>query len=437
MEAAFIRYIEKIWTAAQPTRSTACKQADKYGYPNWALMTSTPNGSQGTGKFFYDYWNNAVDSDLLFEINKNQTPENETNQNLVYENFVKNADDLVNDKRLNSFIRVRYKWDEDPRKSVEWYEQQKQELNFNTRQIGQELDLEFVGSSDNPFDDIVLSQLQKSIKKPISYLDLSFSGKLKIFSEIDLEDYYIIGVDTASAINGCYSAIEVYSFKNFKQVAELALRVGSLHEFGVMVNEATQYFVNNANGRVILIIENNSIGKSVVEQIQLTDLIYYLYYEKDKVNNNHEITEYGLSTNGRTKPLMTAELFNWINKYPENFVSEDLINQLHSIERNNAGQISSSSYTDMFMASCFCAYCRKMKELEILPQLSFDSKDLEARETNIMKSLIEMSNPKKLAKILTKKEELSYIKNEEEQENIIKPVSEDENDSKIPFFFSL
>lgn len=40
-EAAFIRYIDKIWTAAQPTRSTACEQAARYNYPYWALMTST------------------------------------------------------------------------------------------------------------------------------------------------------------------------------------------------------------------------------------------------------------------------------------------------------------------------------------------------------------------------------------------------------------
>lgn len=40
-EAAFIKHIDEIWTAAQPTRSTACDQAARHGYPYWALMTST------------------------------------------------------------------------------------------------------------------------------------------------------------------------------------------------------------------------------------------------------------------------------------------------------------------------------------------------------------------------------------------------------------
>lgn len=55
-EAAFIRYIDQIWMSAQPTLSTASGQALKYGYPTWSLMTSTPNGTAGIGKFFYDYW---------------------------------------------------------------------------------------------------------------------------------------------------------------------------------------------------------------------------------------------------------------------------------------------------------------------------------------------------------------------------------------------
>lgn len=433
-EAAFIRYIDKIWTAAQPTRSTACEQAARYNYPYWALMTSTPNGSQGTGQFFFDYWNLAIDSDDIFEIDKSQTSDGETNQNFVYEKFKNNADLLVSDPNKNSFIKIKYKWDEDPRKSQEWYQEQCRELNFKKRNIAQELDLEFVGSTNCPFDDDVLAKLQQSVIKPIDFLQLSNGGVLKIFDSIDPLDYYLIGVDTASAINGCYSAIEVYSFRDFKQVAELALRVGSLHQYGEMVYDTTKHFVNQSGGRVILVIENNSIGKSIVEQIQLTDMGYYLYHERQKLDSRGVITEYGLNTNSRTKSIMVAELYKFINETPENFKSEELVNQLHAIERNNAGQITSSAYSDMFMASCFCAYARKDKELEILPLISFGS-NYQENETKIVKSIIQMSNPKDYANERERRE--MYLNNfeDEVEENIIHP--DQEQHDPLPFFFNI
>lgn len=436
MEAAFIRYIDKIWTAAQPTRSTACEQAARYNYPYWALMTSTPNGSQGTGQFFFDYWNLAIDSDDIFEIDYNQTDIDEKNQNKVYEKFTKNADEIIKDPNKNSFIKIRYKWDEDPRKTEEWYQEQCKELNFKKRNIAQELNLEFVGSTNCPFDDDVLSKLQESVTKPIEYLSLSHSASLKIFDKINPLDYYLIGVDTASAINGCYSAIEVYSFKDFKQTAELALRVGSLHQYGDMVYDVTKYFVEKANGRVILVIENNSIGKSIVEQIQMSDMGYYLYHERSKLDSRGVVTEYGLNTNSRSKSLMVAELYKYINETPEFFKSEELVNQLHAIERNNSGQITSSAYSDMFMASCFCAYARKDKELEILPLITIGSAYQDV-ETSIVRSLIQMSNPKDYLSERLKFE--NEIKNNTNiDEHIIYPdLNNSDNDSPLPFFFNI
>lgn len=202
-----------------------------------------------------------------------------------------------------------------------------------------------------------------------------------------------------------------------------------------MVIEATRYFIKKMNGRVILSIENNSIGKSIVEAVQITDLVYYLYYDPSKLSpDGKEIKEYGINTNGKTKPLMTSLAFDWINKYPENIRSEDFINQLHSLERNNAGEISSSNYTDMFMACCFCAYTRKMKELEILPHLTFNAKDLQEREVKFINTFIEMSNPKEYA-AQKNIEEKNILNNVDEEENIINYKKDD--DSPLPFFFNV
>ncbi len=47
----------------------------------------------------------------------------------------------------------------------------------------------------------------------------------------------------------------------------------------------------------------------------------------------------------------------------------------------------------MFMASCFCAYVRKMKELEILPLLSFGGSDVSKSNFEAIKGLMEMTSP--------------------------------------------
>ena len=109
------------------------------------------------------------------------------------------------------------------------------------------------------------------------------------------------------SIDGCFSAIEVYDFKNFEQTAELLIKLGSLKNWAEIVKAAANYFIEQANARVILCVENNTIGSSVVEDLIETDLIYYMYYEKDKIDKNGIVTQWGIATTGKTKPIMIAE----------------------------------------------------------------------------------------------------------------------------------
>lgn len=128
-------------------------------------------------------WENSLDSDVLFNED---------------ESLVENASELVANPDTNSFIKICYHWSEDPSKSDDWYLQQKRELNFNTRSINQELDLMFIGSTNCIFDDDYLSSLQP--KKPIETVKLSHFCNLKIYSKLDPNQYYLMGVDTAKSL---------------------------------------------------------------------------------------------------------------------------------------------------------------------------------------------------------------------------------------------
>lgn len=224
-------------------------------------MTSTPNGIEGEGKFFYEYWSKAQSSDVLFEpINPG-----ETNNNLIYEKFTSNSDEIMKDETKNSFVSIKYYWKENPIRDEKWYNEQCRELNFDSRRIGQEIDLVFIGSKYSLFSDETLSKLQKSVRQPIKNIQQRYNSTLKLYQEIDPSDYYIIGCDTAASMEGCFSALQIFSFKDFKQVGELAAKFGPEHYYAQVIEDITYDLIQKTGGRVILTIENNTIGKTIVE----------------------------------------------------------------------------------------------------------------------------------------------------------------------------
>lgn len=336
-EAAHIRHISIAYRSAQPVLSKAREQAKKNNYPTFILMTSTPNGVVGEGKFFSDMWSNAIDANDIFDENNN---------------FVKNSDIIVNDPSKNGFIKIKFHWSDDPTKDDNWYNEQKRELNFDLRSINQELDLLFIGSTSCIFDDLFLSKLNS--KKPIKKIELSHFAYLKLYKEINPKNFYIIGIDTAKSLTGDYCAIEIFDYDKFEQVGEFFSKLGSLKKFTDIIIEIIDLFVDKTKGNFILAIENNSIGSAIIELLE-DDYSNYLYSDDEKE------FKYGINTNSKTKDQMITIFFDYINSSPELIHSSDLIEQLSVIEKKHNGSVSAKSgyHDDLFMACCFCAYVRR------------------------------------------------------------------------------
>jgi len=81
-------------------------------------MTSTPNGVEGTGKFFYDMWNKSVGSDEIYDEE---------------EKLVNNHLHYINDPSTNGFVSVKFHWSEIY--DDNWYREQVRELNFDSRRV--------------------------------------------------------------------------------------------------------------------------------------------------------------------------------------------------------------------------------------------------------------------------------------------------------------
>jgi hypothetical protein len=391
-ECAFIPHMKDAYSSAQPTLSSARTQAAKNGYPFFLLLTSTPNGTVGTGQFFYELYSLAVDSDDIFD-----------DDNL----FNIHSDILVDNPERNGFVRTTFHWSEDSTKTPEWYNQQCRDLNFDKRSINQELDLVFVGSTNCIFDDDFLSSLKHI--KPISIMQFSHATHLKLFTDVfDSGDFFLIGADTAKSLTGDFSAIEIFSYSEFIQIGEYFGRLGSLTKYSQVLMEIIQFFYKLVGDRIILCVENNSIGSSIIEDLENAndgfDYMQYLYTpsqlnnklkEGNLIRVQKQPSQFGINTNSNTKSKMVSFLYDYLTKNPGCVKSSDLINQLNVIERgiNGAIRAQSSFHDDIFMAAALCAYVKKLSSLEYEPLLGLSSFTQQKQQLNLYKSLISVNSP--------------------------------------------
>jgi len=369
----------EIYGSAQSTLSKAREQAKRLGRPTFTLVTSTPNGTVGVGKWFYNRYTNAVDSNLFFD--------RETG---IWIPKI-NKKEIMSSTDNNRYVKVKYHWSEDPTKTQEWYDDQCAEI-ADQRTINQELDLIFIGSSNCIFTDEILSDF-KSINVASSILTPNLAS-LDIFTnQFDPNDYYLIGCDTAESLMGNYCVIEIYSFKDFHQVAELQFKYGSYTKFGQDIDFVFRWLlkkIDNNIQNIILCNENNSIGRAPIEYLfnNIKDIDYDLYMYKDNGN------DLGIKTTGMTKSLMVGCFMQALNENPNIIKSQTLIDQLSGIEKTNSGTFKSNGYDDLFMASCFCALTRSKKYMEIGPLLNSDSKKDMQTHYNSITSLINTFDPK-------------------------------------------
>jgi hypothetical protein len=377
-EASFIKHIQNAYGAAQPVLSRARIQATKNGYPTLLMVTSTPNGVEGDGKFFHDMWGRSVSSDDLFDEESNLTP---------------NYELALNDQTKNGFVSIKYHWSEIY--DEKWYNDQVRELNFDRRRINQELDLIFVGGTNCIFDDDFLGALTPS--SPIHILPLPHSYKLKIYKLLDINDFYLIGVDSAKSLVGDYCAIQIFQYSNFEQVGEFSARIGSLTKYAEIVKHIIQYIYSQVGTRLCVGVENNSMGVAIVESLtedDKFDYVRFLYREDTKTKTQKE---YGISTTAKSKDKMIALFYDNVTSDPHLIHSTELISQLSIIEKNYMGNVSAQKgqHDDLFMAACFCALIKKDKQFEIEPLISNTSSQYYKQQEELIQNIIELDVRKK------------------------------------------
>ena len=351
-ETAFISHAEIVWGALQPSVSAAKIFAKKNGYPNGVIFTSTPNGAGSN--FFYNVYQNSVKFDDIYDYENRKLHDN-------YQQEFKKPE-------KNSFISVVLHWSEF--RTQEWYEEQRKDLNFDQRKISQELDLSFLGSNSCVFSDEIIALLIP--KKRQSKITLPYGCYLDLYEEIDPDETYFLGVDTAmSAGSGSdYSAMVLCRGSDSKPIGEWHGRFSVVKRFAQVVKATVKslkvlYGMTPENLKVV--IERNSIGKETVEELiyDESNFDYEEYLFHETTEQGERIPGLYTSNSGKMGQGKRDKMFNMlmttVNEKPYFINGPLLIDELRNLEQKVSGRIEASKnqHDDIVMAWNFCLYARK------------------------------------------------------------------------------
>ena len=344
-EAAFINHIDEAWTSLVPALSTNQMQSKKANVPYGTVILSTPNKTIGVGKWYFEKYRKAIESDSIF----------------------------------SPFI-IHWKMIPELAEDSHWYKTQCEMFDNNPRKIAQELELKFLPAEGAFFESETVEKMQSSTVAPIEKLKI-FNGEIWKFQNPIKGRYYMIGVDTAPEHGVDKSAITVWDYETLEQVWEYQGKCKVL-DFIKVISVAGQNYPG------IIVVESNSYGNQVVEHLMRSELSPMMYKEK----RGEGVYIPGLSTNLKTRPLIIDALYSYMTQYPENVRSERLALELTGLVSKKSGKIEADigCQDDLAIAAGCCFYVRKY-DPPLLLDKSFHG-DISNEIQNIIASNIGNSN---------------------------------------------
>ena len=323
-EAAHVEGLEDLWTGLYPTLSTGGR----------CISLSTPNG---VGNWFHKTYVEA-------------------------------------DQNMNDFHPILLPWDVHPDRDQEWFE--KETRNMSRRQIAQELECSFNASGDTVIHSEDLERLVSNVKEPT--YRTGFDRNTWIWENYMPDASYLLVADVARGDASDYSVFHMIKLETMEIVAEYQGKP-NLEQFATVLDTAGREY-----GNCLLVVENNSLGISILEKLQ--DREYpNLYYS---IKGTHEYVDQmqaesinnsvpGFTTSSKTRPLIVAKLEEFIRNKLINIYSSRVVNEFKTfIWYNNRAQAMRSYHDDLVMALAIGCWVRDTA-------LEVDKKDLEYKKAMI------------------------------------------------------
>ena len=352
-EAAHIRNVEEAWTGVAATLSKTHQIAEQNSIPFGSIIISTPNRTQGTGKFYYETWMNAL-------------------------------------KGENQFTPHKIHWSEIPvfRDDPEWYP--KQVKMYSADKLDQELECKFINSEDSLFAKDIQIYLQNKIDNPDPYSVIKIppfiagTGELRKFKEINRYKFHIISVDCATLSGSDKSAIQVMEYESSEQMLEFN---GKLDQSNL--SKIVKLVASLCPHNVIVVENTGGYGDKVIyDLIEDKDCNYNVYGEYEDKENKTGTFKYGVKTSSKSRKLMVDTLYSFVTEDYNLIHSQRLMIELLGLVRKSGKiQADTNLHDDLALAMGFCTYVRKYETSDELGNIN----DLTEEEFRELKHITQYS----------------------------------------------
>ena len=359
-EAAFIKYVDIAWTSIVPALSTSHKHARVGNIPYGCVVLSTPNKTVGVGQWFFSKYTRAIS---------------------------RVSEDILG--AFKPFI-IHWKDIKELEKDPNWYKVQCEMFDNDQRKIEQELELKFLPAGGSFFDEKTCMILQNIEKDPTEIMKM-FNGEIWVFEKPIEGRYYIAGVDTAPEFGADNSAMTIWDYETLNQVWEYQGKL-PVKDFLKIVKYACSQYPG------CIVIESNSYGNQVVEELDGGNFTYMMYREK---RGEHK-TMPGLSTNSKTRPLMIDAMYDYVTKYPEIVKSKRLALELIGLVQKTSGKVEADSECrdDLALTVAMIGYVRKYD-----PPLMLDTSKY---HESMFEDIIKMNDDKYMDSDLTMNQNIMH-----------------------------
>ena len=243
----------------------------------------------------------------------------------------------------------------------DWYLDRAKKMN-NPIRARREYLLEWINSNGNsPFDpdDIeVIGDLSMQRKGTAEVVKINKYFNMYVYQEYHGRKPVLIGVDVSGGLGRDSTAVVVVHPETLMPIAFFKSNMIPSDQLKkLLITVVTRMYPN-----CILTIENNSVGKPLIDHLRDTPAGRVLYKERKKkeidmgVNSftkkrHKEVLEYGHNTNPTTRMQMMEMLENLVHNSPSHVAFPELYDEIRYMElRNGRIDHSASTHDDCTMA---------------------------------------------------------------------------------------
>jgi hypothetical protein len=243
----------------------------------------------------------------------------------------------------NNFHLTTLMWDVHPDRDEEWFK--KETKNMSRRQIAQELECNFNTSGETVIDPENMEWIMSNIKEPKH--KTGFDRNFWIWEEYDPSCNYLMAADVARGDGADSSTFHILKLETMEIIGEY-MGKPTPDLYANMLNQVGREF-----GNAMLVVENNSIGYTVIDK-----LVEYgypnLYYS---IKSTHEYIDQhlgehksgaiaGFSTTSKTRPLIVAKLEEFMRNKLVKTYSSRLANEFRTFIWYNGKPQAMRGYND-------------------------------------------------------------------------------------------